>query len=197
MTIYKAIKAEAMYLILQVQHKKMDSYRMKPTEDIKTAVWQVVNLLRNLNNEKHHYVDQLMSRHMIDYISTLNSICSDDLNMLHSRTHWLMWSFLITLGFFSLYGVLMIQAFSYRMELMMTTLTMFSISMLCYIVADLDSPFSGFFRIDIGIIADVLYRLEVMYKMASLGFEETVCYPDSSRFADRRRGKVSVSSEKV
>ena len=58
--------------------------------------------------------------------------------------------------------------------------------MLCYIVADLDSPFSGFFRIDISIIVDVIYRLEVMYKMAAMGFEETVCYPDSSRFTQKK-----------
>lgn len=94
--------------------------------------------------------------------------------------------FLISLGFFSLYGVLMIQASSYRMELMMCVLTLFSISMLCYIVSDLDSPFSGFFRIDISIIVDVIYRLEVMHKMAALGFEETVCYPDSSRFTQKK-----------
>ena len=96
------------------------------------------------------------------------------------------WTFLISLGFFSLYGVLMIQASSYRMELMMCVLTLFSITMLCYIVADLDSPFSGFFRIDISIIVDVIYRLEVMYKMAAMGFEETVCYPDSSRFTQKK-----------
>lgn len=80
----------------------------------------------------------------------------------------------------------MIQASSYRMELMMCVLTLFSISMLCYIVSDLDSPFSGFFRIDISIIVDVIYRLEVMHKMAALGFEETVCYPDSSRFTQKK-----------
>ena len=96
------------------------------------------------------------------------------------------WTFLISLGFFSLYGVLMIQASSYRMELMMCVLTLFSITMLCYIVADLDSPFSGFFRIDISIIVDVIYRLEVMYKMAAMGFEETMCYPDSSRFTQKK-----------
>ena len=95
------------------------------------------------------------------------------------------WTFLISLGFFSLYGVLMIQASSYRMELMMCVLTLFS-TKLCYIVADLDSPFSGFFRIDISIIFDVIYRLEVMHKMAAMGFEETVCYPDSSRFTQKK-----------
>ncbi|XP_062567442.1 uncharacterized protein LOC134229690 [Saccostrea cucullata] len=186
MAIYYAIKCEAIYMILQIENRKTSSFVNKPTDNVKVAIWEVLGLLQNQKHPKEHHVDDVMKKYLIDYISRLNNICSDDLSVLHSRTHWLMWVFLITLGFFSLYGVLLIQASSYRMELMMCTLTLFSISMLCYIVSDLDSPFSGFFRIDISIIVDVIYRLEVMHKMASLGFEETVCYPDSSRFQQKR-----------
>ncbi|XP_061193763.1 uncharacterized protein LOC133201994 [Saccostrea echinata] len=186
MGIYHAIKCEAIYMILQIENRKASSFVNKPTVDVKVAIWEVLSLLQNQNHPSDHHVDDVMKKYLIDYISRLNNICSDDLSVLHSMTHWLMWVFLITLGFFSLYGVLLIQASSYRMELMMCTLTLFSISMLCYIVSDLDSPFSGFFRIDISIIVDVIYRLEVMHKMASLGFEETVCYPDSSRFQQKR-----------
>ena len=75
---------------------------------------------------------------------------------------------------------------SYRMELVMTLLTLFSVAMLCYIVADLDSPFSGFFRIDVSIIADVIYRLEHMYNMTDDSLKGTVYYPDSSKFQFRR-----------
>ena len=36
MEMYRAIKAEAMYLILQVQNKQVHSYRHRPTQDIKS-----------------------------------------------------------------------------------------------------------------------------------------------------------------
>ncbi|XP_052683716.1 uncharacterized protein LOC128164042 isoform X1 [Crassostrea angulata] len=186
MDIYQAIKCEAIYMILQIENRKASIFTHKSIVDVKTAIWKILDLLQGEDNPDAHHIDDVMKRHLIDYISRLNNICSDDLSVLHSRTHWLMWVFLISLGFFSLYGVLMIQASSYRMELMMCVLTLFSISMLCYIVSDLDSPFSGFFRIDISIIVDVIYRLEVMHKMAALGFEETVCYPDSSRFTQKK-----------
>lgn len=44
-------------------------------------------------------------------------------------------------------NLLLIQASSYRMELAMCIMTVFSITILCYVVADLDSPFNGFFRV--------------------------------------------------
>jgi hypothetical protein len=49
------------------------------------------------------------------------------------------------------------------MELVMCIITVFSISMLCYVVSDLDSPFSGFFRVDLSVLSHVLERLELMY----------------------------------
>lgn len=80
----------------------------------------------------------------------------------------------------------MIQVFFYCMELMMCVLILFFISMLCYIVFDFDLFFFGFFWIDIFIIVDVIYRLEVMYKMVVLGFEEIVCYLDSLWFIQKK-----------
>lgn len=35
--------------------------------------------------------------------------------------------------------------------------------MLCYVVSDLDSPFSGFFRVDLSVLSFVLQKLESMY----------------------------------
>lgn len=84
----------------------------------------------------------------------------------------------------------MIQVFFYCMELMMCVLILFFISMLCYIVFDFDLLFFGFFWIDIFIIVDVIYRLEVMYKMVVLGFEEIVCYLDSLRFIQKKYDDV-------
>lgn len=72
----------------------------------------------------------------------------------------------------------------------MCVLILFFISMLCYIVFDFDLLFFGFFWIDIFIIVDVIYRLEVMYKMVVLGFEEIVCYLDSLRFIQKKYDDV-------
>lgn len=49
------------------------------------------------------------------------------------------------------------------MELVMCIITVFSISMLCYVVSDLDSPFSGFFRVDLSVLIDVLKRIETLH----------------------------------
>ncbi|XP_060081913.1 uncharacterized protein LOC132561167 [Ylistrum balloti] len=184
--MYRALKAEALYMILQVQKGDMTKYRHRPKEDIKVEIWHIIDHLQVLTSTPHHYVDVLMSQKIMEYVTALNSVCSDQLGILHSKIHWLKWAFLVTLGFFSLFGVLMIQAYSYRMELMMSMLTLFSIVMLCYIVADLDSPFTGFFRIDVRIISDVIYRLEMLSNMAFLGCTETACYPDSSKFRYKR-----------
>ena len=48
----------------------------------------------------------------------------------------------------------------------MCIITVFSISLLCYIVADLDSPFSGFFRIDVSVFHEVVKRMANMNEHA-------------------------------
>lgn len=55
------------------------------------AIWKILDLLQGEDNPDAHHIDDVMKRHLIDYISRLNNICSDDLSVLHSRTHWLMW----------------------------------------------------------------------------------------------------------
>jgi hypothetical protein len=52
------------------------------------------------------------------------------------------------------------------MELVMCIITVFSISMLCYVVSDLDSPFSGFFRVDLSVMYEMLDNLERRYMAA-------------------------------
>ena len=88
------------------------------------------------------------------------------------------WAFLECLGFFSFFGILLCRAESYRVELLMCVVTVFSISLLCYVVADLDSPFSGFFRIDVSVLDDLILRLNTMFKLAKQGKNELVRYPD-------------------
>lgn len=57
------------------------------------AIWKILDLLQGEDNPDAHHIDDVMKRYLIDYISRLNNICSDDLSVLHSRTHWLMWVF--------------------------------------------------------------------------------------------------------
>lgn len=57
------------------------------------AIWKILDLLQGEDDPDAHHIDDVMKRHLIDYISRLNNICSDDLSVLHSRTHWLMWVF--------------------------------------------------------------------------------------------------------
>ena len=88
------------------------------------------------------------------------------------------WVFLETLGFFSFLGILLLTAHSYRMELVMCIVTVFSISMLCYVVSDLDAPFSGFFRVDIGVLEEVLRRLDLIFEMAKYSGRMDIFYPE-------------------
>ena len=53
----------------------------------------------------------------------------------------------------------------------------FPVSMLCYVLADLDSPFNGFFRVDLSVIPDVVRRAENMYELVRAGREADLSYP--------------------
>ena len=68
------------------------------------------------------------------------------------------------LGFISFFGVMMISAQSYRMELTMCLLTVFSLSLFCYILADFDCPFHGVFRIRLFPIQRLVHNIEIIYE---------------------------------
>ena len=89
--------------------------------------------------------------------------------------------FLELLGFITFFGILLIQTQSYRCDLTFCILTVLSISFLCYVVSDLDSPFSGFFRVDVTVINDVITRIEAMYINCSEERESFVGYPNTKR----------------
>ncbi|XP_061195900.1 uncharacterized protein LOC133204162 [Saccostrea echinata] len=161
--IYRAVKAEAIFMILQLLNREPSSYKNKPTEDIKVKIWSIVDLLRQVDTSPKCHVDRILCEKILSHIMKLNSICSDRIGVLHSKIHPVKWAFLESLGFFSFIGILLLRAYSYRMELVMCIITVFSISMLCYVVSDLDSPFSGFFRVDLSVLSHVLQKLENMY----------------------------------
>ena len=60
----------------------------------------------------------------------------------------------------------------------MSVVTVFSISLLCYVVADLDSPFTGFFCINVSVLDDLILRLNTIYKATKQGHNQIVRYPD-------------------
>ncbi|XP_069138858.1 uncharacterized protein [Argopecten irradians] len=130
---------------------------------IQVKIWSIVDLLREVDANDNNIVNKTMCDKIMSHIIKLNSICSDRIGILHTKIHPVKWAFLETLGFFSFIGILLLRALSYRLELTMCIITVFSISMLCYVVSDLDSPFSGFFRVDLSILGIVVQRLEKMY----------------------------------
>ena len=96
-----------------------------------------------------------------------------------SLLHWCVcrWAFLECLGFFSFFGILLIKTDSYRLDLIMCIITVFSISLLCYVVSDLDSPFSGFFTIDVSTLHLLLHRVKSMHDSCVQGINVVVPYP--------------------
>ena len=67
------------------------------------------------------------------------------------------------LGSLVLIGIMLVDAQSRRIELTMCEVTIFSVSMLCYVLADLDSPFNGFFRVDVSTLPAVVQRIETIF----------------------------------
>lgn len=53
-------------------------------------IWNLLDLLRETNRTTEHYVDSIMVRYIIDYTSILNSVCSDQIGILHSRINWIL-----------------------------------------------------------------------------------------------------------
>ena len=86
------------------------------------------------------------------------------------------WAFLEVLGVMTLFGVMLVEAQSPRFENTIRSLTLYSISMLCYVLADLDSPFDGFFRVDMTVLQEVVKRAEVVYECARHGRELDLAY---------------------
>ena len=73
------------------------------------------------------------------------------------------WVFLELLGFISFFGILLVRASSYRLELTMCMLTVFTISIFAYILADIDCPYHGFFRVNLSVFVKYMERLDERY----------------------------------
>ncbi|XP_012946831.1 uncharacterized protein LOC101858840 [Aplysia californica] len=177
LNIIKAVKDETIFMVLQILEREPHTFHHTSPKDVRVSIWDILDVLRKVDTSKDNCVNRILCKHIVEDIKDLNSICSDRISIMHARIHPVMWLFLETLGFFSFLGILLLTAFSYRMELLMCIVTVFSISLLCYVVSDLDSPFSGFFRVNTKVIEDLLSRLTAMYEMAKLGQVE-IFYPN-------------------
>ncbi|OWF46889.1 hypothetical protein KP79_PYT14971 [Mizuhopecten yessoensis] len=155
--MYTVLKAEVltmMRLFMQVDTKGNDK------EDQEVDIWCIIDLLRETKSPNGDIMDDAICGRFVKYLGCLRNLNRD---ILHSKMHFLEWALLETLGYFTFLGILMVQAQSYRLELTMCIITVLSITMLCYIVADLDNPLHGFFRIDLTQIETLIERLERMY----------------------------------
>ena len=70
------------------------------------------------------------------------------------------------LGLISFFGILLIVCDSYRLELVMCILTVFSISAFVYILGDLDYAYHGCFVVDLSRFIVFLDTLENSFKAA-------------------------------
>ena len=87
------------------------------------------------------------------------------------------------LGCTTLFAMMLVFAQSHKMELAMCHLTLFSVAMLCYVLSDLDAPFSGFFHVDLSALPDVVKRIERLYDSAKQGRPLDITY-------DKHRDRV-------
>ncbi|XP_061173340.1 uncharacterized protein LOC133182511 [Saccostrea echinata] len=155
MKMYIALKEEIMTVVQYITE-------VPELENNKNgAIWDILDSLREAPVQRHK-VDTAIINKIIKYVGKLNSVV-DKVGTLHAKIHPLQWAFLEILGYSSFLGILMVKCESYRMEMCMSFVTCLSISMSCYIVADIDNPFHGFFRINIKSVLTILEQLEKCY----------------------------------
>ncbi|CAH1797428.1 unnamed protein product [Owenia fusiformis] len=153
LSIIRAVKAETISIILQIRGSRavMLGGHTKPPKDMQCE--------KNIH-------DKQISVYIIDYFMY---------QFLKFRESQIRWFFLELLGIFVFLGVLFLYANSSKMEVAMCEVTIFSISMMCYVVADLDDPFNGVFRVDLSVLPAVLKRARTMYDNIKVG-DYSICY---------------------
>ncbi|XP_077981523.1 uncharacterized protein LOC144436576 [Glandiceps talaboti] len=153
--VYRAVKDATLGSLLEIQNRSNEKTSTR-------SLWKVIGYVREAceNNE----VDKIIMSNIMDNVLKINTASSQIKEAISSKIHPLQWIFLLALSFFSFFGILLIQSQSKRMDLCMCIVTVFSITILTYVNADLDSPFSGFFRVDISALTDVIKRVDEFYK---------------------------------
>jgi len=73
--------------------------------------------------------------------------------------------FLELLGTLTYFGILLVRASSYRLELIMCMMTVFTISMFCYILADIAQPYHGVFKLKLDILVKFVKNVAEEYAL--------------------------------
>ncbi len=111
------------------------------------------------------------------------------------------WIFLEGLGFISFFGVLLIETQSYRLALTMCMLTVFSITLFCYVLADFDSPLHGTMKINLEPLLAIVLSLESFHGQGtgkSLELQESeVLSVTWSWFKDMRNHVLMIQMNKL
>ena len=108
---------------------------------------------------KNDVLEQTYQEKIVSQVLVLDELRLNSVRRLGPRLKLLHWVFLETLAYMSFFGILMLDGKSYRIQLTMCIITVASISFFCFILADVDNPFHGFFRNDATVLG---------YQMASL-----------------------------
>ncbi|XP_071485612.1 uncharacterized protein [Diadema antillarum] len=161
--IFKLVKTEVISIMQQVTGLRGMSSKDYLHEYSAGQIWGLVDVLQ-ADDKGMENCDSTMMDKMISNLQELSTCASQRHMTLAYTVHPLLWLFLEMLGFFSFVGVMLIRTGSVQMDLMMCIITVFSISLLCYVVGDLDSPFSGHFRVDLGSLWHLVGKSEHFYR---------------------------------
>ena len=74
------------------------------------------------------------------------------------------WSVMEGLSFIAFFGILLINAGSYRAELTMCVMTVFGISAFALVLSDLDHAYHGTFCVDLAVFDDFLLTIDHDYR---------------------------------
>ena len=94
-------------------------------------------------------------------------------------------------GLIAFFGILLILADSYRLQLAMCILTVFSISMFCYILSDFDSPLHGAFRVDLESALDLPFQLHYLFEAVKLQSDLSGNWRMKKKSITRRQSFIS------
>ncbi|XP_041474128.1 uncharacterized protein LOC121422952 [Lytechinus variegatus] len=161
--IYKLVKTEIISIMQQITGRRGTSSKDFLHEYSAGRIWDVIAILQKDARDTEH-CDVIIVEKIISNLQELASCSTKRYMTLHYKVHPLLWMFLEILGFFSYFGVMLIVSESSRMDLTMCHMTVFSISLLCYVIGDLDHPFSGFFRINLSPLLHLVGKSEYFYR---------------------------------
>ena len=107
------------------------------------------------------------------------------------------WIFLEVHGLIAFFGILLIDADSYRLQLAMCILTVFSISLFCYLLSDFDSPLHGAFRVDLDSALDLPFQLHYLFEAVKSQTDMSVNWRMGKKSLMRRASVLSNAQQSL